>query len=380
MQDFNDAVLASGCVLKFPLDETSFYFEAWILCLFCQATTRGRIAQSPCLWMYCLTKHECAGTLCLYEWGLHVLVRGHVRHVGWELCLWEKKWIGRRKQLWMARISPVAPLTIRRHTCFIKWIPDFANNNRPTYILYATVHRVQTGGKKKTGLQHKRYRSQLRQGAIFRSGEKKREGGEREKEKKSTSGFCNLIWSPFLRKKKIPSMVISIQSDSIWLLAKKKRSRAENSRVLWLILASSLSSPGSSWINLILFLKVSVSKGDLMTHWRQCRSIAHAAGTGRATPSPGWSLSKQPQLCKYPSFAGDSGSQGFVNIETPNIFPEPLQNWCIFSLLKEKLNRSSRTAVLKKNHTFQRNHMGFGQRAHTFTLRKQRISLGCVYK
>lgn len=27
-------------------------------------------------------KHECAGTLCLYEWGLHVLVRGHVRHVG----------------------------------------------------------------------------------------------------------------------------------------------------------------------------------------------------------------------------------------------------------------------------------------------------------
>ena len=29
------------------------------------------------------------------------------------------------------------------------------------------------------------------------------------------------------------------------------------------------------WINLILFLKVSVSKGYLMTQWRQCRSIAH---------------------------------------------------------------------------------------------------------
>lgn len=36
------------------------------------------------------TKHECAGTSCLYEWGLHVLVRGHVRHVGWELCLWKR--------------------------------------------------------------------------------------------------------------------------------------------------------------------------------------------------------------------------------------------------------------------------------------------------
>ena len=30
-------------------------------------------------------KCECPGALCLYEWGLHVLVTGHVRHVGWEL-------------------------------------------------------------------------------------------------------------------------------------------------------------------------------------------------------------------------------------------------------------------------------------------------------
>lgn len=32
-------------------------------------------------------KCECTIALCLYEWGLHVLVRGHVRLMGWELCL-----------------------------------------------------------------------------------------------------------------------------------------------------------------------------------------------------------------------------------------------------------------------------------------------------
>lgn len=37
-------------------------------------------------------KRECPGALCLYEWGLHVLVRGHVRHVGWELYLKKVNW------------------------------------------------------------------------------------------------------------------------------------------------------------------------------------------------------------------------------------------------------------------------------------------------
>ena len=32
-------------------------------------------------------KCECPDALGLYEWGLHVLVTGHVRHVGWELYL-----------------------------------------------------------------------------------------------------------------------------------------------------------------------------------------------------------------------------------------------------------------------------------------------------
>lgn len=37
-------------------------------------------------------KCECLGALCLYEWGLHVLVRGHVRHAGWELYLKKVNW------------------------------------------------------------------------------------------------------------------------------------------------------------------------------------------------------------------------------------------------------------------------------------------------
>lgn len=167
-------------------------------------------------------------------------------------------------------------------------------------------------------------------------------------------------------------MAFSIHSH-FYLASRKKergreRSRAENSGVLWLIPASSLSSPGSNWINLILFLKVSVSKGDLMTHWRQCRSIAHTAGTGRATPSQTWSFFKQPQLCKYPSFAGEKKTQGFRSIETPTLslhtHTHPtLKTNAYFFLMQQKGRRKSkhiirRTAVQKKkNHTCQRNRM-----------------------
>jgi hypothetical protein len=118
------------------------------------------------------------------------------------------------------------------------------------YILCATVHRVQTGGKKKKkqGCNTKDTAVSSGRELFLDQGEKKRGGGAREREKKEEALLVlqsNLV--PFLKeKKKIPSIAISIQSDSIWLLAKKKRSRAENSGVLWLILASSLSSPGSS--------------------------------------------------------------------------------------------------------------------------------------
>lgn len=73
------------------------------------------------------TKHECAGTLCLHEWGLHVLVRGHVRHVGVGIVSLEKTELEEMKQRiyeWHKSLpwcpSTTISFTIIRHTCFIK--------------------------------------------------------------------------------------------------------------------------------------------------------------------------------------------------------------------------------------------------------------------
>ncbi len=60
-------------------------------------------------------KCGCAGALCLYEWGLHVLVRGHVRHVGWELYLkkmnWKKNEAGKCEWHKSLPRCPLFPLT-----------------------------------------------------------------------------------------------------------------------------------------------------------------------------------------------------------------------------------------------------------------------------
>lgn len=71
-------------------------------------------------------KCECAGALCLYEWGLHVLVRGHVRHMGWELYF-KKDELEKMKQESVNGInlshgapSSLLPTATVRHTCFIK--------------------------------------------------------------------------------------------------------------------------------------------------------------------------------------------------------------------------------------------------------------------
>ena len=127
----------------------------------------------------------------------------------------------------MAYIFPGLPLfSITHHheelqPFLLKLIPGFANINRSISALCSTLHQDHTA--KSRELQHKRYRSQLKQEVIFRS-EKKR------KEKKAVLGFCNLIWSLFLRGKKIPSMAFSIQSD--FYLAPRKRRRDLGLKIL----------------------------------------------------------------------------------------------------------------------------------------------------
>ena len=101
----------------------------------------------------------------------------------------------------MAYIFPGRPLfSITHHhdelqPFLLKLIPGFANINRSISALCSTLHQDHTA--KSRELQHKRYRSQLKQGVIFRS-EKKR------KEKKSSSGFLQSNLVPFFKEKKNP--------------------------------------------------------------------------------------------------------------------------------------------------------------------------------
>lgn len=138
--------------------------------------------------------------------------------------------LGKKKndKVWIAYIFPGRPLfSITHHhdesqLFLLKLIPGFANINRSISALCSTLHQDHTA--KSRELQHKRYRSQLKQGVIFRSEKKER------KEKKAVLGFCNLIWSLFLRGKKIPSMAFSIQSD--FYLAPRKRRRDLGLKIL----------------------------------------------------------------------------------------------------------------------------------------------------
>ena len=106
----------------------------------------------------------------------------------------------------------------------LKLIPGFANINRSISALCSTLHQDHTA--KSRELQHKRYRSQLKQGVIFRS-----EKREERKKKRSSSGFLQSNLVSFLKeKKKIPSMAFSIQSD--FYLAPRKRRRDLGLKIL----------------------------------------------------------------------------------------------------------------------------------------------------
>ena len=121
----------------------------------------------------------------------------------------------------MAYIFPGCPLfSITHHQdesqpFLLKLIPGFANINRSISALWSTLHQDHTA--KSGELQHKRYRSQLKQGVIFRSEKKER------KEKKSSSGFLQSNLVPFLKgKKKSHQWHFPYNLISIWLLEKEE--------------------------------------------------------------------------------------------------------------------------------------------------------------
>lgn len=147
-----------------------------------------------------------------------MLVRGHVRHVGWELQPKKMNWKNMKQKSVNGINLVLAPpllhcLPASGAIVLLKLILGFANINRSISVL--VFHPSPDHTAKTRELQHKRYRSQLKQGLFL---DQKKEGKEK---KKKQFWVCNLIWSLFLRRKKIPSMAFSIQSD--FYLAPRKR-------------------------------------------------------------------------------------------------------------------------------------------------------------